>query len=206
MMQEINLYQPMFRRERKVFSALTLIQVTAIVVLALIGIYAWQAVSTARLEAHLTALRQRQNVATRKLSALVSRQKRRQVSPALESALADARATLKRQQAALSALSSPAGGNTRGFSKPVAALGHAIVPGLWLTRVDLESGGTQLTLGGRMSRASVLPGYLQALGKQPPFAGRQFSVLHIQRDTKNEPGALAFTLSTAVNPGGGGKP
>jgi len=203
-MQEINLYQPMFRREQKVFSALTLLQITAVVVLALVGIYAWQAVSTAQLESRLTQLRNRENTASQRLSTLVAKRKQGRVSPALSSALADARATLKRQRAALSVLSSPSSGNTRGFSKPLGALGHAIVNGLWLTRVDMESGGTQLALGGRMSRASVLPRYLQALGNQAPFASQRFSVLHIKRNEKG-PGALAFTLSTEVKHDAGGK-
>ncbi len=38
MRQQINLYQPVFRRERKVFSAVAMIQVLALVFVALLGV------------------------------------------------------------------------------------------------------------------------------------------------------------------------
>ncbi len=197
MIQEINLYQPMFRREKKVFSAATLAQITVVVVLALIAIYAWQAVSTSRLETRLATLRAQQRVAAKKLATLATANAHRKVSPALAAEVAQAEQRLLRQRAALAALERPSQGNTQGFTKPLAALGRAIVPGLWLTHVKLGSGGSEVTLGGRMSEASELPIYLHALGQQAPFSKRVFSVLKIQRD-KRAADTLNFDLSTAT--------
>lgn len=203
MIQEINLYQPMFRRERKVFTAVTLAQITGVVFLALMAIYAWQEVSTTHLEARLGQLRTQQEQATKRLSALLT--ERTRVSPALSKAVADARATVARQEAALEILSRPSQSNTEGFSRPLKALGRAVIPGLWLTHLELDAGGTEITLGGRMSAAARLPRYLDALGKQAPFARQRFALLHIEREKKH-PDTLGFTLSTvAKKPKGGAK-
>ena len=41
MKQQINLYQPMFRKQEKVFSALTMLQITGFFIVVLSGIYAY---------------------------------------------------------------------------------------------------------------------------------------------------------------------
>jgi len=90
MRQQINLYQPVFRRERKVFSAVAMIQVLALMFVALLGVYAWQFVATHALQQQLKADQQRQGTARMQLSALILKLSSRKVSPALAQALTQA--------------------------------------------------------------------------------------------------------------------
>ena len=50
MYQQINLYQPVFRRQRKVFSAATLLQVLLIAAIVLLGMYLHARWTTGRLQ------------------------------------------------------------------------------------------------------------------------------------------------------------
>ena len=53
MNQQINLYQPMFRKQKAIFSALAMVQVWAIIALMMAGISGYTALRLSRLEAQL---------------------------------------------------------------------------------------------------------------------------------------------------------
>lgn len=203
MRQQVNLYQPVFRRERKVFSAVAMIQVLALVFVALLGVYAWQSVATHTLQRQLKADQQRQGTAQRQLSALVLKLSSRKVSPALALALSRARQELTGRRAVLQALSSQAHGNIRGFAPVLDALSRSVHAGIWLTRVNLADGGTRFALAGQITRGEMLPRYLDLLRRRPAISGYRFSTLKIVRDKKS--GRLHFLLATLGVQGTAGK-
>ncbi len=199
MRQQVNLYQPVFRRERKVFSAVAMIQVLVLVFVSLLGVYAWQSVATHALQQQLKVNQQRQDMARKQLSALVLKLSSRKVSPALARALSRARQDLVGRRTVLRALSSQARGNTRGFAPVLDALSHSVRAGIWLTGVDLADGGTQFALAGRITRGEMLPRYLDLLRHRPAVSGYRFATLEIVRDKKS--GRLRFLLATLGMPG-----
>ncbi len=203
MRQQINLYQPVFRRERKVFSAVAMIQVLALLFVALLGVYAWQLVATHALQQQLQADQQRQGTARMQLSALILKLSSRKVSPALAQALSQAQQDLAGRRAVLQVLSSQAHGNIRGFSPVLSALSRSVHAGIWLTNVDLADGGTQFSLAGRITRGEILPRYLNLLRRQSAVSGYRFSTLEIIRDKKS--GHLHFLLATLGMQGTAGK-
>jgi len=199
MMQQINLYQPVFRRERKVFSALAMMQVLAVVVVALLGIYAWQFMATHALQRQLDVYQQHQVTAQKRLSELMLRLSSRKVNPILAETLSRAKQELAGRRAVLQVLSSQSHGNTQGFASVLAALSHSVHAGIWLSRVNLSKGGTQLALAGRITQAEKLPQYLNQLRRQPVVSGYRFAKLEILRDQKT--GRLHFLLATLGEPG-----
>ena len=194
MMQQINLYQPVFRRERKVFSAVAMAQVLALVFVALLGIYAWQRVATHTLQRQLETSQQRQNAAQKQLSTLVLKLSSRKVSPALVLAQSLARQKLAGRHAVLQALSSQAQGNIAGFGPVLDALSRSTHAGIWLTQVNLENGGTRFALAGRITTGEMLPRYLDLLRRQPAVSEYRFATLKIMRNKQSE--RLHFLLAT----------
>ncbi len=194
MMQQINLYQPVFRRERKVFSAVAMMQVLAVVVVALLGIYSWQFIATHALQRQLDVYQQHQVTAQKRLSELMLKLSSRKVNPVLAEVLSRAQQELAGRRAVLRALSSQSHGNTQGFASLLGALSHSVHAGIWLTGVKLNHGGTQLALAGRLTQAEKLPQYLHQLRRQPVVSGYRFAKLEIVRDQKT--GQLHFLLAT----------
>lgn len=200
MIQQVNLYQPILRREQKIFSAMAMLQISAIFLAALIAVSVWQTLDTHAVEQRLTTFRHRNDVATRRLSALVDHLASRKVSPALHAALQQARRKLQQRRAALRVMHRQAQGNTKGFSVMLNALGNTIENGLWLTHVKLAHGGKSIQLSGQMSRATELPNYLQRLAKKPALDGINFATLSIKR-LKRPNNLLHFSLNTKAQKG-----
>lgn len=84
-----------------------------------------------------------------------------------------------------------------GFALPLRALSERHPPsGLWLARIRLAAGGSQLSLQGFTQDQQLLPLYLQSLGVSPAFQGRTFADFELQR---SDAGLLSFRLASRVN-------
>ena len=73
MTQQINLYQPIFRKQRKVFSAVTIAQAAGLFVVGLLLIYGYGRWQVAALGADIAALELQRNAAMLQLQVLSAR-------------------------------------------------------------------------------------------------------------------------------------
>jgi len=192
MSQQINLYQPMFRAERKVFSTATLLQAAAVVLAALTAIYGYAYWNTERMSVELERLRAQVEAERSRLESLSREQSARPVA-ALESRVRELTAQRNAKLNLLDRLGSRALGNTEGFSGYLIALARQHTGDLWLTRLAIGEGGERLALeGGAVEPASV-PRYLQRLAGEAALAGRQFQRLNIRRDKDR---GVQFSVAT----------
>ena len=192
MSQQINLYQPMFRRERKVFSAWAMVELTAVVLVALLaisGVVGWNSVRQAR---QVDALQARAT----QLSAQVENLRRQYPAPKRDEALvtrADALAKqLKTKKAFLDQVVPGAHGPANGYAAYLGALARAPHPGLWLSHLRFEGADNMIIEGGATSPRKV-PDLVHYLGRQPEFSGRNFDALRIVREAKTD-GSVHFLL------------
>lgn len=179
--QQVNLYQPIFRKQRQIFSAMTMAQAGAIVAVALIGFYFLGLSRVTALEAQVEQLEGAEaGLITRLASIDPSLSMNRRVE--VEGELRRLNATLRDQQRLAEALNEHPLGTTEGFSGFLAALGRQHTPELWLTDFAINGGTRALELAGRSTRAELVPEYLQRLGREPALAGQRFDRLEIARD------------------------
>ncbi|HET7306371.1 MAG TPA: PilN domain-containing protein [Gammaproteobacteria bacterium] len=197
--QQINLYQPIFRKPRKVFSVRTMVQAAGIVLLALILLYGWAVWQTHQLHNRLVAMQGQQAHDSEVLSRLEATLAKRRPSAALTQALAAAESERDAREALLKALTAPHRANTTGFAPALEGLARTPVDGLWLTGITLADGGDQIQLTGATTRSTQVPKLVRDLADAPAFAGVEFKRLQIERDTsKSGPGRLDFVLSTTA--------
>jgi Tfp pilus assembly protein PilN len=181
MYQQINLYQPIFRKQRQIFSAITMLQSMAVVAAALLAIYAYGTWKVTRLEAEVALLEGREATHIAQLS---------RVDPSLTAgrrAELDAEidrlgATLLDQQRLVEQLREQPLGGTRGFSEYLAALGRQHTPQLWLTGFAVNGGTGAIELAGRSVSAELVPEYLQRLARESALVGQRFDRFEIERD------------------------
>jgi Tfp pilus assembly protein PilN len=79
-------------------------------------------------------------------------------------------------------LSSGALGRAGSFTEHLRALGRATADGVWLTAIKVNHTTGTLTLEGKALDASRVPALIDALGRQPLFAGTQFAAIEVKAD------------------------
>jgi Tfp pilus assembly protein PilN len=179
--QQINLYSPIFRKQPKVFSALTMAQAFALIVLV-VAVFAYS------ISLQTSVLEIRAAESGRQLKSELERLKAygAGASPAERAkALADRKKALEASLAShtqgLAAFDSGALGRAEGYSALLRALARTSMEGVWLTRIQFAEAGGELSITGRATRAELVPAYLERLRSQEALRGQEFSRLEITR-------------------------
>ncbi len=200
--QQINLYQPIFRKQRQIFSAATMAQALAIVGVALLAMYAYGATKIAALESEVVQLEGRETALTTQL-ALMDPAFGANRRAELETELNRLNGTLEGQQRLIEQLRKQPLGRAEGFSDYLAALGRQRTPELWLTALAINGGTGAIDLTGRSLHAELVPEYMRRLGSEAALAAQRFDRFEIERDEQSGEATFratsraALTLATA---------
>ena len=210
MSQQINLFNPAFRKQREWFAATMLVQALAALALIMVGVYGYQYWQTVLLENRIitgaASLAQEQA----KLGKVAAEHAPHQKNAALEEQVREMERQLKGEEAVLEVLQSGSLGNTQGYSGYMRAFARQAVNGLWLTEFGIKGAGKEMLLGGRTLRPELVPAYIQRLNQEAATQGRDFSALEMQRPKSNAapkdgslkvPNYLEFRLHSGVTEG-----
>jgi predicted RNA-binding Zn ribbon-like protein len=180
--QQVNLYQPIFRRQRKVFSAVTMLQVAGVVVLGLAMLYGYGRFQAGAVRADLATLAAQRDAAQAQLATLTAELAAQRDTRELTARLQQAEQTLATKRRLLRWLGEQGVDRSDGFSAHVEGLARQHRPGLQLTEVGLAGSGRQIRLAGRTADAAELVRFLRRLGDEAAFAGVEFRDVRIARD------------------------
>lgn len=195
MSQQINLYQPILRRQRKVFSAITMLQLAAVVVLGLGLLYGFGRSQEASVQRDLQTLEQQRTAAQAQVDELGARiAARRDVSP-LETQVQQAEQSLASKRRLLQWLAEQGADQAGGFAGHIEGLARQHRPGVQLAEIAL-AGGRQVRLSGSAGEAADVVRYLRRLGGEPAFAGVEFRTVRIER-AEDAANAVGFTVDSA---------
>ena len=179
MSQQINLYNPIFLKQEKHFSARTMTQALGVIALAIAGLCIWAFVESRAAER--TARQYNEQVAAQRgqMVQLVAKLGAQGRSKALEAEIARLQKDIGERQSTLEALGTGALGNTVGFSDFLAAFGRRAIGGVWLTGITIGDSGNDLVVNGRALRAELVPAYLHALSNEAMMKGRRVTELRL---------------------------
>jgi len=187
MSQQINLYDPVFRRQKRYFSAAAMLQALGLIVL---GMLAFSAYVSVRVHSHgaLAEQSQRQLAALRaQLAALAVQRESRGKGDALTQEVARLQAQAKLRRELLSSLRTGALGNTQGFSRYLEAFARRRIEGVWLTGISVGGDENDLVVRGRVLRAELVPSYLKALNSEEVMRGRRIAKLTLSAIEQPKP-------------------
>jgi hypothetical protein len=193
--QQVNLYQPIFRRQRHIFSATTMLQCIAVAAVALMTIYGYGVWQVGLLEGQLNELRSREEAYSGQLARLDSSEsdgRRREIEVAVD----ELNATLLAQERLIAVLREQPLGDTGGFSAELAAFARRHIPGLWLTELRIDGGTDSIRLEGRSSDPGMIPAYLLGLSAEEALIGRRFDEFEIERSEQGD--EVAFRVASTV--------
>ncbi len=189
MSQQINLYNPLFLKQEKHFSARTMAQALGVVLLGIVAVAvaSWlQTRSAERAAAQYREQAARQRDQVVRLGGQVAKATK---SKALEAEIARLEAAVKLRHAMLEALGTGELGNTAGFSEFLAALGRRALSGVWLTRIEIGDAGNDLLIEGRALQPELMPAYLRALNQEAMMRGRRVTEMKLAAGTSKAAGA-----------------
>lgn len=197
MSQQINLYQPIFRKEKIVFSAQTItwLSVGLIVLLALWSLLVGQRISS--LEAELERQRQAEQRAVEQVAELQSNMPPDEPDPELEARVTQLRDRKQGLQESLTALQRRLPAADVALRERLDALAAEVPEGLWLTRVTMSDRGESLQIDGNALEARLVPEWLARLSEVPEFSGTGFRQVRLNERPNGQPG-VQFSISTAA--------
>lgn len=203
MSQQINLYSPLFRKQKKLFTAWAMVQALALVLVALMVLYVY-----ARFQ--VTTLARQANEFDEQVRAGLERVTKIPGAPAapddkqLDARIAELESRLQAAEQLLGQAGSARA--SAGYAEPLRALARQRVEGVWLTSITLAGDAGELSLSGRALRAELVPQYIARLTRDPAMRGRRFATLAIERDAASKsagnaqatPESVVFRLSSAL--------
>lgn len=194
MSQQINLYQPIFRRERKVFSAATIAQATLVVAAGLAAIYGYASWQMRGLSREVATLEAQQLQAQAQFETLAKEVAALSDDSELKQQIEAQRTELASRQELLRWLGERSTDKPQGFSAHLAGLARQHRAGeLWLDGVHLAQGGGRVTLEGGSGDPAAVVRYLRRLGQEPAFAGLEFDSVSIDRPAEGD--GIRFRVS-----------
>ncbi|MDO8311372.1 MAG: fimbrial assembly protein, partial [Sideroxyarcus sp.] len=181
MSQQINLFNPIFLKQKKYFSVVTMLQALGLIVLGSIVFfgYAWYQVD--QLAKQTQEMTKRYESEQKRLVNYANEFSPQRSSQLLNEELTALEAQAATQNNLLGTLKSGAIGNTQGYSEYLRAFARQSVSGLWLTGFDINGDGTQMSLQGAVTNPQLLPAYIQRMNKESVMRGKSFSALQMKQ-------------------------
>lgn len=180
MSQQINLFNPIFLKQKKIFSAITLLQMSGMVLLGAVLVATYATFQSAGLSKNAAAVTAQLRTAQAQVAKLRADAPAPVKSRALEEAIAKTEAEIKSRQQISSILQKNDFGNTKGFSAYLVAFARQIPTGLWLTGFNIANAGNDISLQGRTLKPELVPAYVNQLKHENVMQGKSFAELQMQ--------------------------
>jgi Tfp pilus assembly protein PilN len=180
MSQQINLFNPIFLKQKKYFSAVAMVQALGLLVAGsvLVAVYASYVVASVSKEAAVTSAQLA--AAQAQLAKVKMEFAPRQKNQGLEVQIQKAEAETQSLREVFDILQKGEIGNTKGYSGYLRAFSRQIIDGVWLTGLTIVGAGNEIGLHGRALQPDLVPAYMNRLKREPVMQGKSFGTLEMQ--------------------------
>ena len=183
MSQQINLFNPIFMKQKKYFSALTMLQALGLIIVGSALFYAYAVYQVNQLTQQVDETNKRYVAEQNRLTRYMAEYSPQKSIQQLEQEVRKLGTLATEQQGLIATLKSGAIGNTSGYSEYLRAFARQVVPGLWLSGFNIEGDGTQISLQGGVLKPSLVPAYIQRLNREKVMQGKSFAALQMRQPT-----------------------
>jgi len=201
MAQQINLFNPIFLKQKKLFSAVTMLQALGLLLGGILAFYAYTLRETqalARVTEDTGRQLKAQSEQVARLTQEFSPQGR---SKMLSEEVVRMTTRLKQREDMLSVLRTGGLGNTEGFARYLSAFARQSMGGVWLTGFTIGGDEAELLLTGRVLHPDLVPAYIRALNREEVMRGRRVAELRLTaREERDAPGTVAPGAGAAAAP------
>jgi hypothetical protein len=191
--QQINLFNPIFLKQKKYFSAVAMVQALGLVLLGSILLVFYTKYQLGLLEREAISVSGQLVTVQSQLAKVTAEYAPRQNSKSFDDQIRAAETEVRSLQQVSDVLKNGELGNTKGYSEYLRAFSRQIVNGLWLTDISLVGAGNEIGIKGRTVNPALVPAYISRLKHEPSMQGKSFATLEMQvpqaDPTKTDSGA-----------------
>lgn len=195
MSQQINLFNPIFLKQRKIFGAVPMLETLGAITVGALALVFYGNYRLGELERQAEAGKVMLAAREASLAKVVREFAPRQKSATLESEVALTRAEVASLRQVETVLQRGELGNTAGYAEYFRAFSRQNVNGLWLTGVSIAGAGNDIGVQGRAMQATLIPSYIARLTGENVMRGKTFGSLQI-----GTPAPAAAAPGTAATP------
>ncbi len=177
MSQQINLFNPIFLKQKKTFSAVNMLDALALLLVGVAAFYAYASIETLNLDRQTVETSRQYNQAKTRLAETSVRYAPKKTDASLAAEVNNLQAQLNAHKATLDSLG--IGMRTKGvsYAEYMRALARQPVGGLWLTGFKVNKGGAEIEIVGRALQPELVPAYIRRLNQERAMQGRAFDSL-----------------------------
>lgn len=197
MAQQINLFNPVFLKQKKYFSAVTMLQALALLLGGILAFYGYTLRETQVLTRVAEDTGRQLKAQSEQVGRLTQEFSPQGRSKMLADELAGTTGRLKQREEMLSVLRTGGLGNTDGFARYLGAFARQSMSGVWLTGFTIGGDEAELLVNGRVLQADLVPAYIRALNREEVMRGRRIAELRL---TAREERVTAATAAPGAGP------
>lgn len=204
MSQQINLFNPIFLKQKKYFSVVTMLQALLLIVVGSMLFYGYAWYQVRELAKQTVEMTKRYEAEQKRMVNYANEFSPQRARQALDEELSSLEAQARLQDSILQTLKSGAIGNTQGYSAYLSAFARQSVQGLWLTGFNINGDGAEISLQGAVTNPRLLPTYIQRMGREAVMRGKTFEYLQMKQpllDGKPVNAYVEFSLRSVAGTG-----
>ncbi len=179
MSQQINLFNPIFLKQKKHFSAATMAQALGLILLGTVLMVVYTHYQVAGLSTEASTTDAKLKEAQAQLVVVNAQFAPRQKSKTVEEEIRIAETEVKELQQVAETLQNGDFGSAQGYAEYLRAFARQIVSGLWLTGLSIHGAGNDIGIQGRALQPELIPAYIKRLKSEPTLQGKSFSTLEM---------------------------
>src|SRR5471030_2549351 len=177
MSQQINLFNPIFLKQKKTFSAVTMLDALALLLVGVAVFYAYASIESLNLDRQSVETARQYNQSKLRLVETSARYAPKKIDAGLEAEVNNLQAQLDQRKAALDNLGIDLLASHASYAEYLRALARQSLAGLWLTGFRVGKGGAEMEIIGRALQPELVPSYIRRLNQEPAMHGRAFDSL-----------------------------
>jgi Tfp pilus assembly protein PilN len=178
--QQINLFNPIFLKQEKLFSAVTMAQALGLILLGSAVLIAYSYYQSSSLSIQADANTTQLALAQTQLAKINADFGPRQKSKLIEGDIQKTETEMKSLQQVFDILQKGEFGNTKGYAEYLRAFSRQILGGVWLTGFSIYGAGNEIGLQGRALQPELVPAYISRLKREPVMQGKSFATLEMR--------------------------
>ena len=180
-LQQINLYKPIFRKQKIVLSFNEMLLILSVAAVAMTGISGYMYWQLNKLEQQVNLSKQQALNLQTSINQLQEQLRTPRVNHMLEIELQRVKKSQSTTMALFNTLKTQVSGNQTGFSGYFEGLAHQTQPGLWFTNITIAQSGEALSLQGRTQSPEWVPQLLKRLKDEKAFDNTTFQIMELTR-------------------------
>lgn len=205
MSQQINLFDPAFRKQRNLFSFLAILETLAVIIAGSLLFYGYAVYQVDQLGKQLEESAKRYTAERERLARYAAEFSPQDSGQALQEKVQGLEIQIANQSALIETINSGALGNTTGYSEYMRAFSRQVVQGLWLTGFKVSGDAAQISLNGAVLNPGLLAAYIQRLSQESVMRGKTFATLQMRQTNSADQGVTPHYVEFALHSGPGGE-